>query len=122
MANVTSILAPRQDLAFEGTVSLDASGNYTGSWFESSGFTKIRVAANYNGLSDVLNGITVQEATFIGTTSDGSATTFRNQSVPVTYPGYGYVELDLTARFFRFTVNGGSSNASGAFYMTIRGL
>lgn len=136
MAQSVSIWTRRPDLIFEGSVTLDASGNWSSpkndlpgpdgsanitQWYSSAGIGSLRVAAYYDGLSVALNSFSLQESSFWDSSS--TPVPYRNQEIPVTpYPGYVYAELDLTARFFQLLVDGGASNANGQFELTIRAI
>lgn len=106
----------RQDLLYEDDVTLDGSGNYTSPYFDSSGLVRLRFAADYNPLSAALSDFYLNEYML---NSGGSAILVRQQSIPVSYPGLGYAELDLTSRYFQFTASG---TANDVFELIVRGL
>lgn len=95
-------MTQRVDLLAEIDTTLDAAGDYTGDWIDSGGVNTIRVLYSAIGTQGL-----IQE----------SADQVSALSSPV--PA-GYGELPLTARYFRFTVDGGTANA--ALRATIRAV
>lgn len=125
MSNIESILGSRKDILLEGYQNLDDSGNFTSQWFDSAGITHVRVAANMNSMNDrtAVASLTITEASFNGTFDDSNRVIIRNQSISVGGSiSLTYADLDITARFFRLTMNGTSVNADSAFFALIRGL
>jgi hypothetical protein len=109
----------RKDLLYEGVVNLDGSGNFTSSWFDTTGINRVVVAANYGPVNPPgLTNITIQEAM----TVDGvNPVNLRSEAVSVTGAGYGQLN-PVVGRFVKIVVVGGSANINGAFFLTVRGL
>jgi hypothetical protein len=102
----------RQDLVFEGTITMDVNGNYIGStFFDSTGINALRVA-----MYDVPVGlvVTLYEYSFVGDTSweAGDVISTNAQTVHVTANGQAYSQLPLTGRFFVLGVSGGLASAN----------
>jgi hypothetical protein len=87
-------MAQRADLLAEIDTTLDGSGDYTGDWIDSSEIYSVRVL--YSGVGTQA---LIQES--------ANQTNVLSTSLPV-----GFGEVPITARYFRFAVDGGSANAT----------
>lgn len=103
----------RNDLTVELFELLDGSGDYTGDWLDTSGVQSVRVSASFNGGAPT---VSIEEAQF-DTSHSGDPRVIRTQSVPVASL-HAWAQLDLSARYYRLTVSGGS--ADNPFAATIR--
>lgn len=103
----------RTDLTVELFELLDGSGAYTGDWLDTSGVQSVRVSASFNGGTPT---VSVEEAQF-DTGNSGDPRVIRTQNVPVSSLR-AWAGLDLSARYYRLTVSGGS--ADNPFAATIR--
>jgi hypothetical protein len=104
----------RNDLCLELYEVLDGSGNYTGEWLETSGISAVRVAASFTGGSPTTR---IEEGQFDTSASGGEPRAIRSQVAPFA-GNKAYAQVDLTCRYFRLTVTGGSADES--FAATVR--
>jgi hypothetical protein len=104
----------RKDLCLELYEVLDGSGNYTGEWLETSEIFTLRVAALFNGGSPTTR---IEEGQFDTSASGGEPRVIRSRVVPFA-SNRAYVQIDLTCRYFRLTITGGSAEES--FAATVR--
>lgn len=119
-SSVPGFPAPtRKDILFEGLVTLDSSGNFKTPWFDTAGVTRVTALAQYGPLSAPLTSISIHEAW-----SNDGVNPIDGRSVALGTFGAegGYGELTVVAaRFVNVNGVGGSVNANGEFFLTIRG-